>query len=438
MPIFRQPVRIRWWIFLYMGAFATLANVQRTSIGVAAERIEPELHFSQMQIGWMMWAFTVMYMIMQAPGGVFGQRYGARLTFFLVGLGSFVAMASTPLAPLLLAGSPLFLALVFFQGLLGVSQAPLYPAFAGICEAWFPARQWAMANGVASSAQSLGTALTPPLIVLLTQAFGWRGALLWISLPAAALTLLWLWYGRNSPREHKSVTVEELAELGELNLASAPPLNWKRMGRIAADRNVLLLTISYACMQYVFYLLTSWTFLYLVQERHLSALRSGFFATLPPIGAAVGAAAGGFATDSLVTRFGARRGYGLVPLAFLPLAGGLLLAAVYAPGPLLAVGALIGSFFATEITEGPYWAATMRSARADTMAATGVLNTGGNVGGVVGIPIVAYLSGRHAWNAAFATGLAFALVAAGLWFFVDPTRSDESGKPECDSNQWEI
>ncbi len=413
-----------------MSAFATLSNVQRTSIGIAAERIEPELHVSQMQIGWMMWAFTVMYMIMQAPGGVFGQRYGARVTFFLIGLVGFLAMVGTPIAPLLLTGTALFLAMVFFQGLLGVSQAPVYPTWAGVCEAWFPVRQWAMANGVLSSAQGLGTALAPPLIVLLTQSFGWQGALLWISLPAAALTLLWLWYGRNSPREHKSVTKEELAELGEPDPASAPHLSWKRLGRIAANRNVLLLTISYTCMNYVFFLLTNWSFLYLVQERHLSALQSGFLAILPPVGAAIGAAVGGFAADSLVVRFGPRRGYALVPLVFLPLAGVMLLAAVDAPGPRLAVAALICSFFATEMTEGPYWAATMRSARADTMAATGVLNTGANIGGVIGIPIVAYLSGHHAWNAAFVTGLAFALVAAGLWFFVDPARAGAHIGPE--------
>jgi sugar phosphate permease len=426
----RQPVRIRWWIFLYMSAFATLSNVQRTSIGIAAERIEPELHVSQMQIGWMMWAFTVMYMIMQAPGGVFGQRYGARVTFFLIGLVGFLAMLGTPIAPMLLTGTALFLAMVFFQGLLGVSQAPMYPTWAGVCEAWFPVRQWAMANGVLSGAQGLGTALAPPLIVLLTQSFHWQGALLWISLLGAALTLFWLWYGRNSPREHKSVTKEELAELGEPGPASAPPLSWKRLGRIAANRNVLLLTISYTCMGYVFFLLTNWSFLYLVQERHLSALQSGFLAILPPVGAAIGAAVGGFAADSLAARFGPRRGYALVPLVFLPLAGVMLLAAVDAPGPLLAVAALICSFFATEMTEGPYWAATMRSARADTMAATGVLNTGANIGGVIGIPIVAYLSGHHAWNAAFVTGLAFALVAAGLWFFVDPVRAGAHNGPE--------
>ncbi|MSV29348.1 MAG: MFS transporter [Bryobacterales bacterium] len=68
------------------------------------------------------------------------------------------------------------------------------------------------------------------------------------------------------------------------------------------------------------------------------------------------------------------------------------------------------------------------------MAATGVLNTGGNLGGVIGIPIVAYLSGHQAWTAAFAIGVAFALVAAVLWFFVDPTRGDEGRRPSDPRN----
>ena len=422
MPLLRRPVRIRWWIFVYLFAFAMLSYVQRTSIGIAAERIEPELNLSQMQIGWIMWAFTVMYTVMQAPAGAFGQRYGARLTFFIVGAVGCLAMVATPLAPMLLTGTAMFVALVFFQGLLGASQAPVFPVFAGVCEAWFPARQWGMANGVNSSGMTLGTALAPPLIVLLTQSFGWQGALLWLALPSIVLTVLWTWYARNTPREHRSVTPEEIAELGEVADEPRAPLTWARFRAIATNRDVLALAVSYVCMNYLFYLLTNWSFLYLVQERHLTALESGVLAMVPPIGAAIGSAVGGFMTDAFVARFGARRGYRLVPLVFLPLAGVLLLAVTHVSSPIVAVAGLTLAFFATEITEGPYWAATMRAARADSMAATGVLNTGGNIGGVIGIPIVAFLSGHNAWNAAFATGTVFALVAAGAWLLVDPDR----------------
>jgi MFS transporter, ACS family, glucarate transporter len=422
MPLLRRPLRIRWWIFIYLFVFAMLSYVQRGSIGVVAERMEPELHFSQMQIGWIMWAFTVMYAVLQLPAGVFGQRYGARLTYFIVGAVGCLAMIATPLAPMVLTGTALFVALVFVQGLFGASQAPVFPVFAGVCEAWFPSRQWAMANGVNSSGMTVGQAFTPLLIVLLTAGFGWQGALLWLSLPAFALTVLWTWYARNTPREHPAVTPDEIAELGENADEPRAPMTWARFRAVATDRDVLLLAFSYAAMNYLFYLLTSWSFLYLVQERHLSALDSGVLAMAPPIGAAFGSTVGGFLTDWLMARFGARRGYALVPVVFLPLAGALLLAVIHVSSPIAAVAGLTLAFFATEITEGPYWAATMRAARADTMAAGGVLNTGGNIGGVIGIPIVAYLSGHQNWNAAFATGTAFALVAAGVWLLIDPDR----------------
>ena len=64
----------------------------------------------------------------------------------------------------------------------------------------------------------------------------------------------------------------------------------------------------------------------------------------------------------------------------------------------------------------------MRLAPADSMAATAVLNTGGNLGGVVATPAIAALSAHHQWQAIFALGAAASLGAAALWFWVDVAR----------------
>jgi predicted MFS family arabinose efflux permease len=61
------------------------------------------------------------------------------------------------------------------------------------------------------------------------------------------------------------------------------------------------------------------------------------------------------------------------------------------------------------------------------MAATGLLNTGGALGGLIGIPIVAYLSGRHAWNAAFLFGACCTMASAIAWFGIDATRRSSAG-----------
>jgi sugar phosphate permease len=72
-----------------------------------------------------------------------------------------------------------------------------------------------------------------------------------------------------------------------------------------------------------------------------------------------------------------------------------------------------------EINEGPFWAATMSVARADTGAATGVLNTGGNIGGIICQPIAAALAATGAWTQVWLSGALFALLAVVLWLFVD-------------------
>ena len=416
-------MRVRWQIFGFLSAFAMLSYVQRTSLGVAAENIMPELQLSQMQIGWLNAAFATCYAFAQLPGGVLGQRYGARLTFTIVGLVGLVATLATPLAPVVLSGTALFLALLAAQGLLGASQGPVFPMVAAVFETWFPQRQWAITQGLNTLCMNIGGAMTPLLIVVLTGHFGWQGALLWIALPAAILTATWAWYGRNTPRAHPRVTAAELAELDTDETAEPTRMTRARILKIIGDRDVRLLTFSYFCMNYVFYLLGSWSFLYLVQQRSFTGLESGFAGTLPWIGAGIGAGVGGYLSDGMSARIGFRWGYRLVPLCALPAAGLLLLATISAASAYVAVLALMATFFAIELNEGAYWAAAMRVGRADAAAAAGVMNTGGNLAGMVSAPIVGALSGSGHWNATFVIGTGFALVAAACWLAIDPDPS---------------
>lgn len=144
-----------------------------------------------------------------------------------------------------------------------------------------------------------------------------------------------------------------------------------------------LLAFSYFCFNYVFYLIGTWSFRYIVQARDFTGLESGFAGMLPWIGAGIGAGIGGYLSDGF---------------------------------------ALMATFFMVELNEGAYWAATMRVARADTGAATGVLNTGGNFAGIVSAPIIGALSGAGNWNLTFMIGTGFAFVAAVCWLMIDPDR----------------
>ena len=416
-------VRVRWNIFLYLFGFGFVAYLQQRGITVASYQMMPHLGLSQMQIGWLEQSLLLGYTALQFPGGVIGQRVGARRMFVIISLIAFAATISTPLAPLLLTGSALFTALLGAQLLLGASQGPIFPLSAGVFETWFPSRQWPLVQGLQAMGLGLGAALTPPLIASLMSSFGWQRALAWSTLPVLALIAGWAWYGRNTPAEHPAVTAGELAELGpQAGERVDQSISWRRMWELMRNRDVLALTASYICMNYVFYLLANWSFLYLVQERHFTVLEGGWLASTPPLAAAIGAGVGGQLASVLGERYGVRRGLRVLPLLSLPAAGLLQWAAVDAANPYLAVVALALCFAAVELNEGPYWAAIMHVGRSDSMAASGLLNTGGNLGGLICTPIVAYLSGHQAWTPAFLIGTGFAAVSAALWLVVDPSR----------------
>lgn len=413
-------IRIRWRIFCLLFGFGFLAYFQQKSITVVAAQMMPDLHLSQFQISLIEWGFVLGYGLFQLPGGVFGQRHGARRTFVIIGLAAFLATIGMPLAPYALSGAGLFVALLAVQLLLGCSQAAIFPVSAGVFEVWFPRRSWTSVQGLQTMGLGLGAALTPPLVASLMSTMGWQRALLWVSLPAIGLIALWAWYGRNTPREHPSMSAQELAEIGSQEVAPVDSeINFRQLLNILKNRNVLLLAISYLCMNYSFYLLSNWVFLYLVQERQFSLLESGWLASVPPLAAAAGAGVGGVITGYLCRRFGNRWGYRLVPLTAMPIVGALLLISVNAANPYFAVAGLAVCFAAVELNEGAYWGAAMTVGRGDTMAVSGVMNTGGNLGGIIGIPIVGYLSGEHLWHAAFVLGAVFSVACAVAWLWIE-------------------
>jgi MFS transporter, ACS family, glucarate transporter len=417
---------IRWRIFSFLFGFGFLAYVQAKTITVAADRMMPELGLSQFQIGVIEMAFIVGYAAFQLPGGVIGQRLGARRTFVLIGLAAFAATFATPIVPYLLSGTALFVGLLTVQAVLGLAQGPIFPISAGVFEAWFPPRRWTLVQGLQTMGLGLGAALTPPLIQSLTMKLGWQQALMWASLPALALIAAWGWYGRNTPREHPSVTPEELEVIGSQPVAAHSSIKLRQLVALMGNRNVVLLFVSYMCMNYTFYLISNWVFLYLIEERHFSALQSSWLATAPPLGAALGAGIGGALTGVFIQRLGNLWGFRVVPLAALSLAALLLLFAINASSAYAALAALTLCFGAVELTEGAYWGAGMTVGRGDTMAVCGFMNTGGNLGGIIASPTVGYLSDHHQWRAAFLIGIGFAVVSALCWLGVSVASAEEA------------
>jgi sugar phosphate permease len=419
-PAAPPAILVRYRIFALVFGASFLLYLQRTTLSVVAVPLRHEYGFSALDVSWLFNAFLVSYTIFQVPGGLCGQRFGARVTtlgcILLSATGTALFAAAPALAPAgLLLGT--FAAARFVSG---VSQGPLFPVNMALVQRWFPPRRWALMLGINVTGLSLGAAATQPLISRLMTDHGWQFAVYAASAPGLLLALLWWWYVRETPRLHPGVGAAERAEVAAGGVELPPPrFDWPAAKRALADRNVLLLTLGYALMNYVFFFFMNWCFTYLVTERHLSVLEGGWLAAVPLVTGAVCASLGGALCDFACLRFGPRWGFRLVPLVMLPLAALLLSVAVRAADPLLAVAALAGCFGAAQMTESPFWAATFWVSGEQASGASGLLNTGGNVGGIVGTFLVGFLNDHYGWGATFATGIGFALASAALWLLID-------------------
>jgi ACS family glucarate transporter-like MFS transporter len=303
--------------------------------------------------------------------------------------------------------------------LVGVAHAPIFPVTGGTVANWFPLGQWGLPNGLASTGLTLGAAATGPLIVWLVGSYGWRESFFLTAPVAFLLAAAWWWYVRDYPRDHPKVSPRELALID----ADRPPPQshaerkgvWKKALK---NRDILLLTVSYFCMNYVFFLFFNWFFFYLKDVKGFGEQAAGgLFGALWVIGA-VGATLGGFSCDRLIGRFGLRRGPQILSVTSLVLCAVFLFLGAISNNPLMAVVLLCFSFGFTQITEAPYWSTMISVAGRDASEAGGVLNTGGNVVGFVGGMLVPFTATHFGWVAAVSMGSVFALIGAALWFFI--------------------
>jgi ACS family glucarate transporter-like MFS transporter len=419
--------RVRSVVFVLIFGFAVASYLQRQGIGIAAERMMPELGLTQVQVGWLMNAFLITYALFQVPGALFGQRFGARRTLVAIGILSVLASVLTAAAPVIATGAFMFTTLVVARALLGVAHGGLFPVSAGAIRHWYPVTRWSSMIGLMVTGLWTGAAIASPLVAALMQAYGWQAAILLTSVPSLLLVLLWWLVVRDYPEQHPRVRPAELAQLSaNPRYDAAAPLTARRVLRVLGDPQILRVTLSYLVMNYVFYLVTFWSFLYLVQDRKLSVLESGWLGALPFVVAGIAAAAGGRIADALRARFGDRAGPRVLPLVTLPLAAFFLYHTVSIGNPYPAIAALCLGFACVELNEGNYWGVAMRLAPSDSMAATAALNTGGNLGGVIGTFIVATLSAEGRWDLVFTTGVVTSLVAALLWLTINPGRGERT------------
>jgi MFS family permease len=378
--------------------------VDRVSISTVAPLIKADLKISNTQLGLAFSAFAIPYALFQLIGGWIGDRLGPRLTLAiccaLVGISTALTGAVTGIASLIL----LRLALGFGEG-------AGFPTATRAMASWTPQGRWGFAQGIVHSFARIGNAVTPPIMAGMLLFAPWRGTFVILGAVSLLWLIAWLWYFHNDPREHPAMTPAVLGTLPMRIAGSSRKIPWLRLAR-----HVMPLTIVDFCYGWTLWLFLTWIPAFFFENYHQNLQASALFSGGVLLAGVIGDTAGGIATDRLLRRTGslviARRG--VIVAGFLG-AFVFLIPVVMIHSLTVAAVCLSLAFFFAELIIGPIWSVPMDIAPRYAGTASGMMNFGFGVAGLISPLSFGYLVDRTgSWVVPFIASILLLLLGAVL------------------------
>jgi ACS family D-galactonate transporter-like MFS transporter len=325
--------RRRWGIALLLG-FGVLVNYfDRVNLSVSQDALHATFGISAVMFGYLLSAYSWTYALLQLPSGLlldrFGVRVVGRISTLMWSVASFGAAVSTGVGGFIAA-----------RLLLGVGEAPTFPANAKAIGYWFPAGERSLATAIFDAAAKFASAIGVPLIGVLLLHFGWRWSFAATGCCSFLYFVLFYVFYRNPSKDkllsdaERQFIVEGGAQPEDrAKAAKGAPLNY-----LLRQRKVCGLALGFASYNYTFYLLLTWLPSYLSTTLHIDLLHSVLYTSVPWLFATLtDLVVGGWLVDALV-----QRGWNPVRVRQVVLIGGTslglgILGAAHAHSPVTAL-----------------------------------------------------------------------------------------------------
>jgi MFS family permease len=406
-------------VLLLLCLMYLILYIDRVNISTAAPLIKAELGLSNTELGFVFSAFAYPYALFQLVGGWLGDRFGARRTLGVCGL---VVCAATVMTGA--AGG--FAALLAARLALGFGEGAAFPTATRAMTSWIPEARFGFAQGITHSFARFGNAVTPPLIAALVALVSWRGS--FVVLGLASLVWVAAWYGffRDEPRQHKRMTEAELATLPPPRSAVKRKVSWLRLAR-----RILPVTLVDFCYGWILWLFLSWIPSFFVQNFHLNLKDSALFSAGVFFAGVVGDTLGGIVSDGILRRSGdVRLARCSVIAAGLFGAFVFLIPVVFIHDLTINAACLSLAFFFAELVVAPIWSVPMDIAPRHAGTASGMMNFGFGLAGIISPVFFGVLiDATGSWALPFVGSIVLLLVGALLALRLRPDLRFEDDIP---------
>jgi len=416
-----RPTRTRFMILGLIAGGTMINYLDRSVMGIAAPSITADLGLNAAMMGLVFSAFSWTYAASQIPGGIMLDRLGTKFTYWL-------AITLWSLFTGLQGLAQGFLSLIGIRLLVGVAEAPCFPANSRVVAMWFPQNERARATSVYTVAEYCGLAFLTPLLFWVLQSYGWRVLLMSVGVTGILYGVLW-WCKFHEPHQSSSANQAELDYIeaggGVVDGArTVTAFKWSQIPQLLKHRSMLGICMGqFACNSTNVFFLT-WFPTYLVVERHMPWLKVGLIAVLPFIAASVGTLFGGWLSDRMLSR-----GVSLNWSRKTPVLIGLLMASVivfanYVESDAVVVAILCVAYFAQGMGSLAWMIVSDIAPKGMMGLSGGLFNLFANAAGIVmplAIGVIVTATGSFVWALGLVTVISI-LGACSYLFLVKDIR----------------
>lgn len=270
----------------------------RISISVAGPQLERSFQLTPVDLGVLFSAFFWSYALLQIPAGLVVDRFGVtrvgRWSAFLWSAASALTACAGGFAGLFLA-----------RLLLGIAEAPSFPASSKATGYWFPRTERALSTALYDVGAKFSNVIGVPLVALAVVRLGWRWGFAMVAALSLAYFLVFYRVYRD-PSRHSRLTPAEkeyLAAHGAEPEGQSFGTSTNVLAYLLRTRKVWGLVIGFGAYGYSFNLFLTWLPDYVVRTMHRSILASAGFAAIPWACASVSdLLVGGWLVDFLIRK----------------------------------------------------------------------------------------------------------------------------------------
>lgn len=322
--------RYRWTICALLFFASAINYVDRQVIAILKPTLTAEFGWTDIDYGWIIFAFSTAYAIGFIFAGRFMDKFGTKIGFsvaivlwsigalmhaWAVGVGEVALPILTPIingllsvinaiitplgfAPWSIVLSVSVAGFIVARFVLGLGESGNFPAAIKTTAEWFPKKERALSTGIFNAGTNVGALVTPLVVPILVAIWGWYEAFIITGVLGFIWLAFWLLMYKR-PEEHPRLSKDELAYIQSDPSEPVTKLPWAKLIRY---RQTWAFAIGKFLTDPIWWIYLFWVPDFLQRQHGLDLKSFGLPIAVIYIIADVGSVGGGWISSWLIKR----------------------------------------------------------------------------------------------------------------------------------------